>query len=71
MSLIQLAGGEERRDEGHACHSSPNGDASWETRPVSIFGSARVSVLARFCLLRPSSLSESDRALVDGRQARQ
>lgn len=22
-SLIQLAGGEERRDEGHACHSSP------------------------------------------------
>ncbi len=43
-SLIQLVGGEEQRDEGHTCHSSPNGDASWETQHVSKFGSSWVIV---------------------------
>lgn len=42
--MIQLVGGEEQRDEGHACHSSPNGDASWETQFVSKFGCSWVIV---------------------------
>lgn len=43
-SLIQLGGGEEQRDEGHTCHCSPNGDASWETQLVSKFGCSWVIV---------------------------
>lgn len=37
-------GGEEHRDEGHTCHSSPNGDASLETQLASNFDSSRVIV---------------------------